>query len=164
MKVWIAIAVTLLLYAAFVSVARPDPGSATNFQWTATVPANHMSGAHCLILGTPPWPFGSSVPTPLDVPHLGHVGLVWDASSCGNPTTGAVVAHLYVTFTAQNRDTLRLGADGDNVGLVSAGGDWTVLQATGRFASYAGHGTYTVTGGTSSAVTLSFVGTLHPGH
>jgi hypothetical protein len=141
---------------AFAATAAPA-ATPTNFRVTEAVPASvEFGGLGGKISGSTTGAF----------PFVGRATMDVDSFFFVDPLTFQVFAGFDVTFTTGRGDTLTLfsGNVPDTDFLPS--GTWTVTNATGRFASYTGSGTFTVsvtgTPPNDLTETVTLTGSLSP--
>lgn len=133
--VGLVVAVVALGLSA-VSAAR----TATNFRFETTVHGVGLFHAGCAPH------FTSDEKTNVQAPHVGAASVDLFSSYCVNfgpppPTTYYI---WEITLTSKQGDQLVLGIEGGDLDPATTN-TWSVLRATGRFASYSGSGTFTQT-------------------
>jgi len=114
-------------------------GTPTNFRYETTVHGVALFAAGCA-------PHFTSTEKTDQVPHLGSASVELFSSYCANfgpppPTTYYI---WEITLTSKQSDQLVLGIEGGDLDPATTN-TWSVLRATGRFARYAGSGTFTQT-------------------
>jgi hypothetical protein len=152
----LALLVALVASLTLAGTAAPA-ATPTNFRVTRTVPADDIIGGG-----------GESISgsTTGAFPFVGQATMSADSFWFIDFVTFQVFAGFDVTFTTKGGDTLELfsGYVPDTTFL--SAGTWTVLRGTGRFASYSGSGTFTVsisgTPGIDLTETVTLAGSLRP--
>ena len=119
---------------AFAATAAPA-ATPTNFRVTQAVPSSVIYG------GLGGFTFGSTTGA---FPFVGRATMAVESFFHFDLLTFQTFAGFDVTFTTGQGDTLELfSGDIPSTDFLSSG-TWTVTHATGRFASYSGSGTFTV--------------------
>lgn len=152
------------------AATRATSAAAANFRVDTTTGIDFSQGECCAF-----WYFGT--PTPVTAPKIGAATLTTFFIQCfATEVCDPLNSQLTLTYATKKGDQLVLLGYAPNLGTFTAAdggsrlavdGTWTVSASSGRFAGYAGSGTFSLTltqptGSPGGSEHIKLAGTLSP--